>query len=227
MGRSGQRFRGPPTLGGVDNLIAGIFSLVIGLLVAFAGYRALRLMIALLGALLGLGLGAALGSGLPLEGTARTALTWAVAIIAAILFGWLAYAFYQVAVLLGLASIGFAIGSGLMAALGFRAGWLPWSIGALVAVVLVVVGLVADLPAVLLIVLTSLAGANLAVNGVLLLTGAAQLTGSDPAGRPGAGWWWGVAALVLAVVAIAVQLRSLGRARSAAMRAQWRARSAR
>lgn len=217
---------GPPTLDLVDNVIAGILALVIGLLVAVAGYRALRAMIALLGAVLGLGIGAAAAGGLPPEGTSHTIVTWVVAIVAALLCGWLAYAFYRVAVLLGLAAIGFSIGAGATVALGVRGDWVAWLAGAALAVVLVVIGLVADLPAVLLIVLTGLAGANLAVTGVMLLTGVAHLAGTA-AGQPAAaGWWWGVAALVLALVAIGVQLRSLGRSR-APMRAQWGARATR
>ena len=206
----------------------GILAVIVGLLVAFVGYRALRTMIALLGALTGLGVGAAIGAGFPLEGTLGTVVTWIVAVLVALLFGWLAYAFYQVAVLLGLASIGFSIGAGLMVALGFRGEWLVWLVGALVAVVLVVIGLVGDLPAVLLIVLTGLAGANLAVTGVMMLAGVVDLNylhaGADHAA---VGWWWGVAGLVLAAVAIASQLRALNRSRVAAMRAQWGARTPR
>lgn len=206
----------------------GILAVIVGLLVAFVGYRALRTMIALLGALTGLGVGAAIAAGLPIEGRLGTVVTWIVAVLFALLFGWLAYAFYQVAVLLGLASIGFSIGAGLMVALGFRGEWLVWLVGALVAVVLVVIGLVGDLPAVLLIVLTGLAGANLAITGVMLLAGVIDLNYLHAGADPGAvGWWWGVAGLVLAAVAIASQLRALSRSRVAAMRAQWDTRTPR
>lgn len=200
----------------------GILAVIIGLLVAFLGYRALRTMIALLGALTGLGVGAAIAARIPLEGTLGTMIGWIVAVLVALLFGWLAYAFYQVAVLLGLASIGFSIGAGLMVALGARGEWLVWLVGALVAVVLVVIGMLGDLPAVLLIVLTGLAGANVTVTGAMLLARVVDLTylyaGSDAVA---VGWWWGVAGLVLAAIGIASQLRALNRSRVAAMRAQW------
>ncbi len=211
----------------MDDVLVGILAVVVGLLVAFVGYRALRTMIALLGALTGFGVGGAIGAGLALEGALGTAVTWIVAVLVALLFGWLAYAFYQVAVLLGLASIGFSIGAGLMVALGCRGDWLVWLVGAFVALVLVVLGLVGDLPAVLLIILTGLAGANLAVTGAMLLAGAVDLAELNAGGADAAaaGWWWAVAGLVLAVVAIASQLRSLNRSRVAAMRAQWAARA--
>lgn len=209
----------------MDDVLVGILAAVVGLLVAFVGYRALRTMIALLGALTGFGVGGAIAAGFPIAGGFGTVVTWIVALATALLFGWLAYAFYQVAVLLGLASIGFSIGAGLMVALGFRGDWLVWLVGAFVALVLVVIGLIGDLPAVLLIMLTGLAGANLAITGAMLLAGAVDLTELNAGGADPVGWWWAAAAIVLAVIAIVSQLRSLNRSRAAAMQAQWAART--
>jgi len=41
----------------------------------------------------------------------------------AILFGLIAYLYYEVAVVLAMAAIGFALGTGLMVALGVRWSW--------------------------------------------------------------------------------------------------------
>lgn len=209
----------------MNELLVGVLVIAVGLVVGLAGYRALRVVIAVLGAMTGFGLGARLAQAIPVEGVSQTLLVWVGALIGAVLLAWLAYAFYQVAVLLGLASIGFAIGSGLMVAFGFGGGWVTWLVGALLAGVLVLAGLVGDLPAVLLIVLTGLSGANLIVTGLMLLTGAidlAQLNGAS--GDPTTSWWWAAASLVVAVLCIASQLRALNRSRATAMRAQWVAR---
>lgn len=210
----------------MNELLVGMVVIAVGLLVGLAGYRALRVVIAVLGAMTGLGIGARLAQELPVQGVSQTVLSWIGALIGAVLLAWLAYAFYQVAVLLGLASIGFAIGSGLMVALGFGGGWVTWLVGALLAGTLVLAGLVSDLPAVLLIVLTGLSGANLIVTGLMLLTGAidlAQLNGAggDPVATS---WWWAAASLVVAVLCIVSQLRALKRSRAAAMRSHWVAR---
>lgn len=208
----------------MNDVMVGLIALVVGLIVTFAGYAALRAVIALFGAFLGFGLGAALGAAIPVSGAMGTVTLWICALLGALLLGWLAYAFYQVGVLLGLASIGFSLGVALMLALGVQSGWLVWAVGALVAVVLVVVGLIGDLPAILLIVLTALAGANLVVTGALLITGKVNVHLLDAAGGglpPGQSWWWGLGSLVLAAIGMIVQLRSLRRARSASMRAQW------
>jgi hypothetical protein len=208
----------------MNDIMVGLIALVVGLIVTFAGYAALRAVIALFGAFAGFGLGAALGASIPVGGVAGTVTLWLCALLGALLLGWLAYAFYQVGVLLGLASIGFSLGVALMLALGAQSGWLVWTVGALVAVVLVVVGLIGDLPAILLIVLTALAGANLVVTGVMLMTGTVSLRLLEAAGSalpPGQSWWWGLGSLVLAAFGMIAQLRSLRRARSASMRAQW------
>ncbi|MBK8445590.1 MAG: DUF4203 domain-containing protein [Micropruina sp.] len=206
----------------MNDVLVGVLALIVGLGVAFVGYRALRVVIALLGAAFGFSVGGALAASIPAQGSFGTMLTWIGAIVGALLFGWLAYAFYQVAVLLGLASIGFAIGSGLMVAIGFRGGWLTWMVGAAVAVILVLIGMIGDLPAVLLIMLTGLSGANIAVTGVMLLVGAVNMADLTAAGEAvHVGWWWAVASVVLAVVAIVSQLGSLNRTKATAMRAQW------
>ena len=208
----------------MNDIVVGLIALVVGLIVTFAGYAALRAVIALFGAFLGFGLGAALGASIPVSGAVGTVTVWICALVGALLLGWLAYAFYQVGVLLGLASIGFSLGVALMLALGVQSGWLVWAVGALVAVVLVVVGLIGDLPAILLIVLTALAGANLVITGVMVITGMVNLRLLEAAGSalpPGQSWWWGIGSLVLAAFGMIVQLRSLRRARSASMRAQW------
>ncbi|MFT3860259.1 DUF4203 domain-containing protein [Micropruina sp.] len=210
----------------MDDVVVGLLVVAGGCVVGAAGYRALRLVITLLGALAGFGIGAELALAVPLDGLAGGVLTWIGGLAGAALFGWLAYAFYRVAVLLGLASFGFAIGSGLMLALGFRGGWLTWLIGALAAAVLVLIGLIGDLPAVLLIVLTSLAGANLTVTGAMLLTGSVSLSQlKAPGGEAmSTSWWWAVVSIAVAVLFSGYQLRALNRSRASAMRAQWAAR---
>ncbi len=208
----------------MNDIVVGVLVLLIGLIATFAGYAALRVVIALLGAVLGFALGGALGASLPIDGAVSAVAVWILAILGALLFGALAYAFYQVGVLLGLASIGFSIGVAVMLALGVRSAGLVWLVGALAGVALLVIGLIGDLPAILLIVLTALSGANLVISGVMLLAGTVNLSMLEAAGEglpQGQSWLWTVAALALAVFGMVVQWRSLRQSRSAAMRAQW------
>ncbi|HVK45947.1 MAG TPA: DUF4203 domain-containing protein [Micropruina sp.] len=208
----------------MTDLVVGLVALVIGLIVTFAGYAALRVVIALLGAFVGFSLGGALGALMPGLGVMRALAFWVCALLGALVMGWLAYAFYRVGVLLGLGAIGFNLGVALMLALGMRSSWLVWLVGALTAVALVVVGLIGDLPAVLLIVLTALAGANMVISGVMLVFGVVDLPmlQAGDALAKGQSWWWGAAALALAVIGMVAQWQALRRSRSATtMHVQW------
>ncbi|TNU73940.1 DUF4203 domain-containing protein [Miniimonas arenae] len=205
--------------------VVGILSVLVGLFMCFRGYVALRVVIAVVGAFAGFLLGAAIVAEVTPDGFLGTTLAWIGAIVGALLLGGLAYAFYQVAVVLGMASIGFAIGSGLSAALGVRPDWLVWVIGAVAAALLVVVSLATDLPAFLLVWLTAFGGANTAVTGVMLLVGVVTLDDVTSGALPDdLGWWWAVGALVLGVVGVVVQWRALTASRQA-MREAWAGRT--
>jgi len=204
--------------------VVGVVGIVVGLLVCLRGYVALRVIITVLGAWFGFFLGAGIVANLTGEGLLVGLPGWVGAIVGAIVIGALAYAFYQAAVVIGMASLGFSIATGVMAAIGVDNAGLIWVVGAVVAVLLAVLALVADLPAGILIVLTALAGANITVMGLLLLleliTLAELEAGQAPDGVPA---WAGVIALVLAVVGMIVQFRGVARDRR--MRATWAGRA--
>ena len=69
-------------------------------------------------------------------GFLATALGWIVGFAVALLFGLLAYLYYEVAVVLGMLAIGFALGTSLMVALGVTWNWVIVLAGVTVALVL-------------------------------------------------------------------------------------------
>jgi hypothetical protein len=202
-------------------LVVGILGVVLGLIVCLRGYVALRIIISLLGAWAGFILGGVLAAGLTGEPFLGTTLTWVGAIVGAILLGVLAYAFYQVAVLLGMATLGFIIATAVLTALGVENGILIWVVAAAAALIMVVLAIVTDLPAGILIVLTALAGAEITVTGLLVLLQQVEVADLDRGYVPDGGVpaWAGIVALALAVVGIVVQWR--GVARDKRMRAAW------
>lgn len=196
----------------MSDVVVGVIALSVGALLCFRGYAAMRAVLSALGALAGFGLGAGLVAALtgrpPLDGV----LGWVGALVGALVLGSLAYAFYRVAVVLGMASIGFSVGEGAMVALGVQRSWLALLVGAVVGLLLGVLTLVGNLPAVILVVLTALSGASLTVSGVMVLVGAssakALLAGDAVAGS---GPWWIVADVVLVLLGVAAQLKDLSR----------------
>lgn len=200
--------------------VVGVVGILVGLLVCLRGYAALRVIITLLGAWVGLLLGAAVAAGATGQAAFTTPATWVGAVLGALLLGALAFSLYRAAVIIGTGALGYVVATALAAALGVDGTLALRVIGLVAAVLLAVVALATDLPAVLLVVLTALAGANIAVTGLLLLLQAADL-GDLEAGRVPAAVavQAGLGTLALAVVGAIVQLRGVRTEQR--MRAGW------
>src|SRR5690606_17793436 len=122
-----------------------------------------------------------------------------------LLFGLIAYLYYVVAVTLAMASIGFLIGTALMAALGVTWSWVLILVGVIVGVLLAVAAVKLNLPAILLVVLSALGGSTAIVGGVMLLTTTIDLDDFNRANITatiGHNWWWYVIYLLLVIVGV-------------------------
>jgi hypothetical protein len=193
----------------VGDVVLGILAVLIGLLFCFRGYLAMRLVIPVWGAFAGFMLGAGLVASFADEGFLASAL------------GWLVGA--GVSVLLAMAAIGFAIGASVMVALGVTWSWLIVLVGVAVGVVLALIAVVADLPMVLLTVLTALGGASVTVAGVMLLFGQVSVDDFDSASTTHTlddQWWWYALYLGLAVAGMIAQARATESLR-ASLRQSW------
>jgi uncharacterized protein DUF4203 len=205
----------------VDTVVVGIIAVLIGALLCFRGYVTMRLIISLFGAFVGFLLGAGLVAGVTDSGFGQLALSWLVGIVGAVVFGVLAYFSYQIAVVIGLAGIGFTIGTSVMAAVGVGSAVATVAVGLLAGALLAVIAIMTDLPAVLLVVLTALAGASVTVAGVMVIAGTIginRLTAEGVGAEMSRGWWWYVLYGGLALLGIIAQLRSRG---PRTMRQQW------
>lgn len=207
----------------MDNIVVGILAVLIGALLCFRGYVTMRLIISLFGAFVGFLLGAGLVAGVTDSGFGQLALSWLVGIVGAVLFGVLAYFSYQLAVIIGMASIGFTLGTSLAAALGVDSQPVAIGIGVVAGILLAVIAIATDLPAVLLVILTALAGASVSLSGIMVLAGAIGLDRLSVEGVTAAmsrGWLWYVLYGVLALLGVLAQFRALG-GRGRSMRQQW------
>ncbi len=205
----------------MDTVVVGIIAVLIGALLCFRGYVTMRLIISLFGAFVGFLLGAGLVAGVTDSGFGQLALSWLVGIVGAVIFGVLAYFSYQIAVVIGLAGIGFTIGTTVMAAIGVGSPVATVAVGLLAGALLAVIAIMTDLPAVLLVVLTALAGASITVAGVMVIAGTIginRLTAEGVGAEMSRGWWWYVLYGGLALLGIIAQLRSRG---PRTMRQQW------
>ena len=116
----------------VADIVLGIFAILAGLVFCFSGRLWLRIVFPIWGAFAGFSFGAGLIAGLGGDRFLGEVLGWMVGLVFAVLFAVLAYSFYAIAVVIVMTSIGFAIGSGLVVALGIDWNWVAVLVGVLV-----------------------------------------------------------------------------------------------
>jgi hypothetical protein len=207
----------------MSDVFVGIIALLTGAVFCFRGYLAMRIVIPVWGAFAGFMLGAGIVAGD--AGFLADLTGWLVGAAVAVVFGAIAYLYYEVSVIVGMMAIGFVLGTGLMVALGVSWSWLIVLSGVVLAVVLSFVAIAAELPMTLLTVLTALAGASTMVGGLMLMFGTVDLDDFDlgtTTENIGDGWWWFVVYGGLVVAGMIAQFTDVDRRRET-LRQAWRA----
>ncbi|ALG85314.1 DUF4203 domain-containing protein [Gordonia phthalatica] len=204
------------------SILIGVLAAVIGALFCFRGVVAMRVVIAIWGAFVGFTVGAGLVAAFTGDGYLSTALGWIVGVVGAVLFAFLAYLFYVVGVILAMASIGFAIGTALIAALGVTWSWVVVLVGVIAGVLLAVAAIKLNLPSILLVVLSAVGGSTAIVGGLMLIVRTISLddfSRANVTATMGHGWWWYVIYLVLIIAGVLAQVKVLDREKS--LQQQW------
>ncbi len=196
-----------------QDFLIGLLLLIVGAAFCFAGYRFFRILIAIWGFFAGFNLGASGMTALFGQHFLGTVTGWVLGIVVGVVIALLAYFLYYLAIVVLGASVGYAIGSGLMGAIGLNnPGFLSVLVGVVLAVLLTILVLALNLPKLLIMVFTAIGGAATIVAGLLLLFGqihtAALQYGFDAAAIR-ASWIWNLVVIVLAVVGFLVQWRTM------------------
>jgi hypothetical protein len=201
--------------------LVGLLGLILGTLLCFRGYTLMRLLLALLGGLAGFSLGASVVAHLTGSEPLDDPWGWLGALVGAVLLGVLAYAFWAVSVVLGMASLGFLAAVAVLAAVDVDSPWLTLSVGIAGGALFGFLAVIGNLPAMILVVVTAASGAGAIIDAVLVLAGRIRwedLTRDSPA--PSLSWWWFAGYLTLAVLGVLVQARRLS-GRNRAIRQNW------
>jgi hypothetical protein len=196
----------------VWTILVGIALIALGILLLVRGYGLFRILLPIWAFLAGFGITASGIASLLGSGFLGTTIGILAGLVVGLVLAALSYLFYFIAVLILGATVGYALGAGLMAALGLTSWIFTVPVGLLFGAVGVVVALLANLQKYLPIVFTALAGATATLAGVLVTLGGVsldQLQGQDIF-RPLAGSsWLGIAIwALLAAVGIWVQVRA-------------------
>ncbi|HEX6056733.1 MAG TPA: DUF4203 domain-containing protein, partial [Intrasporangium sp.] len=128
------------------DIVLGIFAILAGGAMLFAGQFVLRLLLPVWGFFTGFAFGAGLFAAMADERFLGTVLGWVAGLVLGLIFALFAYLYYAVAVILAMAAFGFAIGSGLIVALGIDWNWIAVLVGLAFGAVLGLLAVVGNLP---------------------------------------------------------------------------------
>jgi len=190
------------------DILLGLLAIFAGGAMLLAGLFVLRLVIPIWGFFAGFAFGAGLVASFADERFLGTVLGWVLGLVFALLFAVFAYLYYYVAVVLAMGAFGFAIGAGLVVALGIDWNWVAVLIGVAIGAVLGLVAVLGNLPMIVLVTLSSFAGAVGVVGGLMLLFGSINTSdfGSGAfADSVDDSWGWYLLLLALSFGGIIVQ----------------------
>jgi hypothetical protein len=194
--------------------IAGLLMLFLGSVLAFGGYRFFVVLLPVFGFLFGFGFGAQTTQALFGGGFLSTVTSWVVGLLFAVTFAVGSYLFYAFAVALVAFALGYALGAGVLQALGLDFGLLVWLVGAAAGIAFIVGALVLNVQKYVVIAATALLGAGLVVGTFLFLFDglpAAETVANPVRAALQASPLWLLAFLVVAALGAAAQYRTTRR----------------
>jgi hypothetical protein len=192
------------------DILLGILAIIAGIAMLVAGQFVLRLMIPIWGFFAGFAFGAGLVADFSDERFLGTVLGWVLGLVFALVFAILAYLYYYVAIVIAMGAAGFAIGSGIVVALGIDWNWVAVLAGLVLGILVGLVSVLADIPMIMLVVIGAIAGAVGVVGGLMLLFGSlntADFSRGDFTDTVSNNFLWWLLFVVLVLGAVVVQVR--------------------
>jgi hypothetical protein len=189
----------------------GVIALLLGLAFVFSGLPLFRFLIPVWGFFGGFSLGMSVSTSLFGSNFLGGGIGLVVGLVLAILFAALSYFFFNIAVIILAATVGYWLGAGLMVLIGFNSGVLTVTVGIAVAVVAAIIALVGNFAKYFIVVVTAFGGATTAIAGILMMLhkiepSALSLSISRVAINQST--LWTIVWVVLAVVGMGAQLRN-------------------
>lgn len=192
------------------DIILGLLAVIAGGAMLLAGQLVLRIVFPIWGFFAGFAFGAGLVAGFADEHFLGSVLGWTLGLVFGLVFAVLAYLYYYLAIVMAMGAFGFAIGSGVVVALGISWNWVAVLAGLVVGLLVGLAAVFTNMPMIVLVVLGSLAGAVGVVGGLMLLVGSldsADFNRGDFTDTVSNSFGWSLLLLVLAVGGIFVQAR--------------------
>ncbi len=148
---------------------ASLIAFIFGLVLCFGGYRFFLILLPIWGFFFGLVFGAQSMQMLFGTGFLAEVTSWVVGFVVGAVFAVLSYFFYLVAVALIAGALGYAIGAGLLLAIGLDPGFLVWVVGVVAGIALAAATIIFNLQKWVIIIATSLLGAGVIFGAFVIL----------------------------------------------------------
>jgi hypothetical protein len=192
------------------DLLLGILLILFGLASTFFGLQVFFATLPILGFIFGFFIGAGAVEAIWGDSFLSTATGWIVGLVLGIVFALVSWVWWYAGALLGAGAWGAVLGTGILHLFDKTpSDWLLFIFAAIGFVALVLLALVLNLPIYMVIVSTAWAGASILIVGVLLMFNRVNYQGlgdGTAAGIINESWWWGLVALVVAVLGMFFQL---------------------
>lgn len=196
-------------------MCASLIALFFGFVLAFAGFRFFLIILPIWGFFWGFGLGAQTIQAIFGTAFLSDVTSWVVGFVVGVVFAVLSYLFYVVAVALLGASLGYALGTGIMLAILPQMDILAWIVGVVVAVVFAIGTLALNLQKWIVLIATAVLGAGVIVGTFLFMFGglpASQLVANPVRYVLQTSPFWAFIFLVIAAFGVIAQYQSSRRA---------------
>jgi hypothetical protein len=207
----------------MEQFIIGILLVLIGLGVCFFGLRYWFILLPVFGAVTGFFVGARVIQEVFGTGFLSTGVSWIVGIIVGLVFALLSWFVWYAGAIIMAGAVGASLFSGVLHAIFDNPWGLVLFVVALVgAILFAAIALFLNLPIYIVIVNSALGGAALAVAGVLVLIGSiaiqelstgATVAVADEVRFQGAGFFWYLVWIILAIVGMLFQVQSISSVR--------------
>jgi hypothetical protein len=185
-----------------------LIAILLGLALSLGGYRFFMILLPLWAFFAGFSSTATAITGFWGTAFLTTAVSWVVGILVGLLFAALAYLFYYAAIIILGGIVGYQLGVGFMTWIGFKLGFITMLVALALAIIFAFGAWYLKVPKLVIIILTSLAGAASLLAGIFLAFGTIPLADLQW-GAVGAvvrqSWWWTLVYLALALLGVAAQ----------------------
>lgn len=161
----------------LEVLLFFVFAVVIGLMFTFFGYPFFRILLPIWAFFAGLLFGFRGIEDLMGAGFLSASLGLILGLVLGVVLAVIAYSVYSLAVYLFGLTVGYALGSGLMLAIGFDPGLVTFAVGAVSAVGLALLFARGNMPRFVIVFMTATGGAMAVMSGVFVLFGKVPMLG--------------------------------------------------